>query len=144
MAVANHDRVHKMLVQVIHVLDDAVLERPAHADVIEHREVLHVLAQAYAAGMWADGDAELRGEQQHGQDLIDPAQPATIDLTEADRTGLHELLEQDAVVTLLSGRDTDRRDGPRDGGVTQHVVWAGRLLDPPGIEPRQLAHPGDV
>src|SRR5213592_1920573 len=57
MAIANHDGVHKMLVQVIHVLDDAILERPTDADVVEDRKVLHVLAQPHAAGMRADGDA---------------------------------------------------------------------------------------
>src|SRR5213592_5267230 len=51
MAIANHDGVHKMLVQVIHVLDDAILERPTDADVVEDRKVLHVLAQPHAAGM---------------------------------------------------------------------------------------------
>src|SRR2546427_4067985 len=75
--------------------------------------------------------------------LIDAAQPAAIDLAEADRARLHELLEDHAILALLSGRNADGRDSPGDRGVAEHVVRAGRLLDPPGIEPRQLAHPGD-
>src|SRR6266581_2651779 len=38
MAIANHDGVHKVLVQVIHVLDDAILERPTDAEVVEDRK----------------------------------------------------------------------------------------------------------
>jgi L-fuconate dehydratase len=47
--------------------------------------VLHVLAQADAARVRADGDAEARGEQQHGEHLVHAAEPAGVDLTEADR-----------------------------------------------------------
>src|SRR6266550_583969 len=85
MAIANHDGVHKVLVQVIHVLDDAILERPTDADVVEDRKVLHILTQAHPARVRADGDPELRGEEQHGQDLVDAAQPTAIDLAEPDR-----------------------------------------------------------
>src|SRR5206468_1031821 len=55
-AVTNDHRVQEMLVQVVHVLDDAVLERGAHADVVEDREVLHVLAQPDPAGVRAHGN----------------------------------------------------------------------------------------
>src|SRR5256886_3686880 len=90
-AVAHHHRMHEVLVQVIHVFHHAILERGADRDVVEHREVLHVLAQPHAAGVRADGDAELRGEQQHRQHLVDAAQPAAVDLTEPNRLRLHQL-----------------------------------------------------
>src|SRR5436305_1586921 len=44
-AVAHHNGIDKVLVQVIHVLDHTILERGADGDVVEQREVLHVLAQ---------------------------------------------------------------------------------------------------
>ena len=64
-----------MLVQVIDVLDDPPVERAADRDVVEDRQVLDVLAQADAAGMRADRDAELGGHQQDREDLVD-ARPA--------------------------------------------------------------------
>jgi len=75
-----------MLVEVIDVLDDAVLHRSADADEVEHREVLHVLAEADAAGVWTNRDAELRGEQQHGDHLVHAAEPAGIDRRRAAMT----------------------------------------------------------
>ena len=46
-------------------------------DVVEDREVLHILAQPDAAGVRAYRHAELRRHQQHRQDLVDAAEPAT-------------------------------------------------------------------
>jgi hypothetical protein len=103
--------------QMVHVLEDTILEGSAHGDVVEDGEVLHVLAQPDAPGVWTDRDSKLRSEQHHRQALVHAAEPARIELTEADRAGLHELLEHDAVLTLLAGRDADRRNGASDGGV---------------------------
>ena len=58
---------------------------PAHRDEVEHREVLHHLAQADAAGVRAHRHAELGGEQDDGQVLVDPADPAGVDLHDVDR-----------------------------------------------------------
>src|SRR5437588_9774046 len=142
-AVTHHDGIHEVLVQVIHIFDHAILERGADGDVVEHREVLYVLAQPDTARMRTYRNPELGREQQHRQHLVHAAQPAAIDLTELDRLGLHQLLEDDAVLALLAGRDADRGHRLGDRRVAQHVVRAGRLFDPPGIEPRQLPNPGD-
>ena len=74
-----------MLVQVVDPLDHPVLERAADRDVVEEREVLHVLAEADAAGVRAHRNAELRREQQHGDRLVDAADPAGVDLADVDR-----------------------------------------------------------
>ena len=65
-----------MLVQMIHVFDDALLERRADADVVEDREVLDVLAEPDASGMRADGNAEPGRQQQHRQHLVHATEPA--------------------------------------------------------------------
>src|SRR5207248_677069 len=67
-------------------------------------------------------------------DLIHAAEAARVDLAEADRLRLQELLEDDAVLAVLAGRDADRRDRLRDRRVAEHVVGAGGLLDPVRIE----------
>src|SRR5882762_6600729 len=81
---ANHDRIFEMLVQVIDVLDHAAVHRARDRDVVEHRQVLHVLAQPDAAGMRADRHAESRGEQDDRQVFVDPAEAATVDLAEVN------------------------------------------------------------
>ena len=125
-----------MLVQVIDVLDHAALHRAGHRDVVEHRQMLHVLAQADAAGVRADRDAELRRHQDHREVLVHAAEAAAVDLAEVDRARLQQLLEDDAVRAVLAGRDADaeRPHRLRDRRVPEHVVRARRLLDPPRDE----------
>ena len=110
---------------------------PGHGDVVEHREVLDELAEADAAGVRAHRHAELRGHQDDGEVFVHAAEPAAVDLAEADRAGLQQLLEDHAIRAVLAGRDADRRDGPRDRRVSEHVVRTRRLLDPPQVEVRR-------
>src|SRR6202034_4169609 len=58
--------VDKVLVEVVDVFDAPVLERPGHGDVVEDRRVLDVFAEAHAAGVRADRDAEMSGQKLHG------------------------------------------------------------------------------
>src|SRR5204863_30179 len=118
MAAPYHHGINEMLVQVIYELDAATCERTAHGDVVEDRKVLHVLAQAHAARVRADRHAELRGQEQHGDTFVDAAQPASVELAEAERTGLQELLEHDEVVVVLAGRHADGREVACDLCVT--------------------------
>jgi len=57
--VADDARIDEVLVQVVDVLAHTVLEAAAHGDVVEVGEVLDVLAEAHAARVRTDGDAEL-------------------------------------------------------------------------------------
>ena len=133
-----------MLVQMIDVFEHATFERPRHADVIEQRNMLHVLAQADAARMRTHRHAELRGHQQHDEHFVQTAETATVDLTEIDRLRLQQLLEDHAILAMLAGRDADhRREAPADRGVAEDVVGARRLFDPPRIELRETAHVRD-
>src|SRR5438309_982748 len=49
--VAHHHRVHEMLVEVVDIFDQPVVHRAADAQEVDHRQVLHVLAQANTAGV---------------------------------------------------------------------------------------------
>ena len=71
--------------------------------------MLDELAEPDPAGVRADRHAELRREQEDGDHLVDAAQAAAVDLAEADRLRLEELLEHDAVVHVLAGGHADRR-----------------------------------
>jgi hypothetical protein len=61
-----------MLVQVVHVFDDSSFHRARHRDVVEHRQVLHILAQPDAAGMRTDWHVERRRQQDDGEVLFTP------------------------------------------------------------------------
>jgi hypothetical protein len=82
VAVPHRDGMNEVLVQMIGKLDDAIFQTAADVDVVEDREVLHVLAQTDAARVWADGNVEVGRQQQRCDDLVDPSQSAAIDLQE--------------------------------------------------------------
>ena len=74
-----------MLVQMIDELAHAIVERGTDGDVVEHRHVLRVLAQADAARVGADRNAELRRQQDDRQHLVHAAEPTAVDLADVDR-----------------------------------------------------------
>ena len=108
MAVADVDGSEEVFVEVVDELDDAVLEGGGDAEEVEDGEVLDVLAEADAAGVGADGDAEFCGEEDDGEVFVDAGDAAAVDLADVDGLGLEELLEHDAVVAVLAGGDADR------------------------------------
>src|SRR6266550_4095975 len=123
-----------MLMEMVDILDHPSVEPAADSNVIEGGEVLDELTQPDTTGMRADRDAELRRQQLHRDHLVDPSEPAGVDLADADRIGLEQLLEHYTVVNVLPGRDPDRGDGAGDHGVAEDVVRARRLLDPVRVE----------
>jgi len=72
--------------------------------------MLHVLAKTNPTCMRADRDTELCGHQQNRQDFVYSADAAGIDLADTDGTGLKELLEDDTILHVLTGSNTDWRD----------------------------------
>src|SRR5271156_6303285 len=100
--------------------------------------MLDILAQAYAASVWADGDIELRSHQNDRQILVHSAQPTAVDLTYVDSPGLHQLFEHDAVRAMFSSRNAHIRDLTANASMTENVVGTCRLLHPPGIYFREF------
>src|SRR5262249_35869283 len=135
--------IEEVLVKMLDVLADPVLQRGADRDVVEYRQVLHVLAQTDSAAVRADRDAELRRQQQDREHLVHSSQPAGVALAEDDRDELKELLENDAVLEVLARGDAYGSDRIPDPPLSQHISWAGGLLDPPGIYLCQRRHGGD-
>src|SRR5438477_6600331 len=133
------DRVDEILVQVVDELAHTILERGADRHVVEHRHVLRVLAQPDAARVRADRDAELRSQEDDCKHLVHSSEPAAVQLARVDRAELEQLLEDDAVLYVLSGRDAHGSDRRADPLVPEHVVGARRLLDPERIDLRQPA-----
>jgi len=77
-----------VLVQVIDPLDEPPLGSTRQRHVVEHRQMLHKLAQAHAARVRAHRHSELGGEQQVGQVLVDTGHAAGVDLHHIDGTSL--------------------------------------------------------
>src|SRR4029077_2595334 len=121
---ADSERVDKVLWQVVDVPAHPVLERGANRYVVEDREVLDVLTQTHPTGVRADRNAELSGEDQHCQDLVDSTEAAAVDLTEVDCPRLQELLEHHPVLHVFASRDSYRCDRLADALVPEYVVRA--------------------
>ena len=101
-----------MFVQMIDILRNPIVERCAYGDIVEERKMLNVLAQPDPAGMGTDRHTEFRRHENHGEHFVDPSQPTTVDLTEADRVRLQKLFEDDAILAGFAGGDTDVGLGP--------------------------------
>ena len=74
--------------QVCRMLDHSVIEGSGDRDEVEHRQMLHQLAQTHPARMRAYRDAELCCQQQDRDVLVDPAHAGGIDLQDVNGAGL--------------------------------------------------------
>src|SRR5712691_3621167 len=106
-SLADDGGIDEVLVQMIDELGDAVVHPSGDGDIVEHRQVLHELAQSDAADMRADRHAELRRHQDDREIFVHAAETAAVDLTEVDRLRVKQLLEQDADRAVLAGGDAD-------------------------------------
>lgn len=111
--------VEKVLVQMVHVLEDTLLA--AHDDIVNGRKMLRVLWQADAARVRYNGNVELCGHEQDGNDFVYAAETAGVDLANVDGARGEELLEHDAVLAHFAGGDADvvGLEGFADGFVAQ-------------------------
>src|SRR5689334_4587043 len=112
-----------MFVKVINIFDNSAFQRATDSNIVEHREMLHILAQSHPAGMRADGNTEFRRQQQNCQDFVDASNTTCIDLADAERIGLKELLEEDAVLHHLARGDLYWSHCLGDGSMAEHIVW---------------------
>ena len=140
-AVAKDDGVDEVVVEVIDEFDEAVGHGGADGDVVEVREMLHQFAQSDSAGVRADGNSELGGQEQDGKVLVDSAHTCRIDLYDIDRAGPEQLLEHDPVGHRLAGRYTHGLNSFADLSVPKDVVGAGRLFNPPRLVIRECSNP---
>ena len=95
--------------------------------------MLHIFAEADAAGMWADRDAGLVSHQHDRDHFIDARQAARINLAESNRLRLKELFEHHLVVRMLAGCELNRCDLPGDFLMAQHIIRARRFFHPVNI-----------
>ena len=84
--------------QVVNVLNNPVFECSGNRDVVKYREVLNILTQTYASSMRTHWYLELGGQQQYGQNLVDPAESGAVYLAVAHSSSRKILLEHDTVV----------------------------------------------
>ena len=100
---------------------------------------MHIFAETDATRMRADGYAEFDGHQHDGEVFMDASYATAVDLADVDGLGLHELLEEDAILAVFAGGDAHAGNFAADAGVAEHVVGAGGFFHPPGIELLELA-----
>jgi hypothetical protein len=137
----NPRRVEEVLMQMIHVLQHTLL--PRNHNVVDGAEVLCVLWQADAAGVRYNGHVVFCGHEQHGDDFVDAAETAGIDLADVDCARGQELLEHDAVLAHFAGCDADAvgLEGFSDGFVAED--WLGELA-PSATVGEERKEGGDV
>ena len=80
MPVPDDDRVKKVFMQVINVLDDSITDISGYLDIVDHRHVLHILAQTDATCVRADQLAVFCREHVDGQNFVETTQATSIDL----------------------------------------------------------------
>ncbi len=117
---------------------------PTTATYVEHREVLHELAQPHPAGVGADRHAELLGAIEVAPAMIsfDARQAdSRVELALVDRLRLEELLEEHAVHAVLARGHPTGRHRAAHRGVPEDVVGARRLLDPVAARTRRAPSP---
>ncbi len=128
---------------MIDELGDPPLKGSRDRDVVEHRQVLDKLAQSHASGVWADRHTELGSHEDDRKVFVHASEATTVNLAEADRAGLKQLFEHDAVCTVLTGRDTNGAHGRRNSRVAEHVIRTRGFFDPVQVESGQSAHARD-
>ena len=73
MPVAHYDRVFEMFVQMTGIFAKPIFQRAADAHVIDHRQMLDVLAKSDSTRVRTHRHAEFGSEQQHGQHFVHAA-----------------------------------------------------------------------
>src|ERR1700726_5137400 len=125
VAVCYASGISKMFMQMIYEFNDTVFERRRYPQIVKDRQVLHAFAQADSARVGANRNVEFSGHQQHGKILVHARNPATVNLTDIDCAGLHELLEHNSIVAMLTRCDANGRSLSANASMAQNVVGAG-------------------
>ena len=98
---------------------------PEH-DVIKEHQVLMNLTHVSHVGNYRQ--PEFAREQAYGDEFGNSGNASAIDLHEVHRTGLHHVLEHDAVGNMLTKGNSSRRNRIREFLVGADIVWMGRFL----------------
>ena len=123
-----------MLVKVIDIFNNPLTNVSRYLDIVDHRHVLYIFAQANATCMRADEFAKFGGQHVNGQDLVQSSQSAGIDLNNIDRIIDDELLEQYSVLTVLTGGHFDLANIFTNFLVSKNIIRTGRFFDEPGVK----------
>lgn len=93
----------------------------------------NILAQTYAACMWAYQHAKFSGHEQDAEDFRYASQSARVDLRYVDGICLEQLLEHHPIVCMLPRGNTDVEgfESLSDRGMPQDIIWCSWLFDEP-------------
>jgi hypothetical protein len=102
-------RVKEVLVKVIDKFEHVSGLIRGDADIVDHAEMLNVLAEAYTTCVRADDLPELLGHEHDSQHLVDASKSAAVNLNNVDGVSLKKLLEKYSVGAVLASRDAHTR-----------------------------------
>ena len=83
-AIADDAGIFKMLVEMINEFDALAVLFGTDGDVVDHGEVLHIFAQADAAGMRPDREVVFSGHQLNCEDFVQSSETASVNLNDVN------------------------------------------------------------
>src|SRR5665213_397059 len=147
MSLFDANRIDEVFVQMIDKLDHPVFERPRHAEEVERREMLHILAQTDAPGMRTDWDIEFGRHKDNGKVLIHTGHSATVQLENIDGLSLKHLLKHDAVMDVFASGNANfghfAEDAP-PAKVVRRVATHLQLEVAPAVGQRLFREPANL
>ena len=128
---------------MVHILQHTLL--PTNTHIINRAQMLRIFRQPNTARMWHNRDTEFLCHQEDGEDFVDAAHAAGVDLADVDGARGEELLKDYAILTHFAGGDADAvgAESFSDSFVAEDVVGGGGFFDEPGFEFFEMLHVGD-
>lgn len=95
-----------------------------------------IFAESNTTSVWANRNAKLGRHQKHRQNFADTGQATRVYLTYINGLGLQKLLEDHAVMCMLSSCNTNTiwLESFANCGVSQDVIRSGGLFDKPRFD----------
>ena len=97
-AIFDDARIFEMLVKMIDIFDAPIIFFARYCDIINHRHVLNIFAQANTPSMRPNRQAIFRRHQHHRQNFIEPTHATTVDLNDIKRALFDKLFEHGSLV----------------------------------------------
>src|SRR5690348_2335796 len=88
--------------------------------------------------MWADRNAEFSSQKKYRQNLIYPTHATGIDLADPNCIGLKELFEDNTILHMFTGGNSNWREGTSNRGMPENIIRASGLFNPERVKNCQL------
>src|SRR6218665_421896 len=132
----------KMFRKMGNEFDHSAFRAAVQRNKIKHGQMLNKFAETYAASVWTYWDTIFVSHKDDRKHLVYPTDTASIDLAELNCAGHEKLLENDTILALFTGCNTDSvwRQCFRNLEVSKNIIRTCRLFYPQRLEINQSLH----